>query len=50
MGVGIDEADLGRGAALLNCEVSSFPFTYLGLPVGGQNSGQDTMEGGDKEI
>ncbi|XP_071714226.1 uncharacterized protein [Rutidosis leptorrhynchoides] len=35
-GVGIEEAEINKMASLFGCKSSSFPFTYLGLPVGGK--------------
>ena len=36
-GVGVDEDLLLNWAVDLNCGVGKFPFTYLGLPVGGKS-------------
>ncbi|XP_021975130.1 uncharacterized protein LOC110870243 [Helianthus annuus] len=33
-GIGVSEAEIGDFAALARCEVGSFPFSYLGIPVG----------------
>ncbi|XP_071699026.1 uncharacterized protein [Rutidosis leptorrhynchoides] len=35
-GVGIKEAEINNMASLFGCKSGSFPFTYLGLPVGGK--------------
>ncbi|XP_071713233.1 uncharacterized protein [Rutidosis leptorrhynchoides] len=34
-GVGVENIEIERMAKLFHCNVGSFPFTYLGLPVGG---------------
>ncbi|XP_024982131.1 uncharacterized protein LOC112518597 [Cynara cardunculus var. scolymus] len=34
-GIGVPKADVKNMADLLKCKASSFPFTYLGLPIGG---------------
>ncbi|KAJ0941298.1 hypothetical protein HanRHA438_Chr02g0092951 [Helianthus annuus] len=33
-GVGVDNVELAHMASILDCKTGSFPFTYLGLPVG----------------
>ncbi|KAF5793118.1 putative RNA-directed DNA polymerase [Helianthus annuus] len=33
-GVGVNDVDITRMATILDCKRGSFPFTYLGLPVG----------------
>ncbi|KAJ0548185.1 putative RNA-directed DNA polymerase [Helianthus annuus] len=33
-GVGVDEAEIIRMAGILKCKVGSFPFIYLGIPIG----------------
>nr|KAJ0211213.1 hypothetical protein LSAT_V11C400165120 [Lactuca sativa] len=33
-GIGVDDLEIERLANILKCEPDSFPFTYLGLPVG----------------
>lgn len=38
MGIGVDDSEIIDMAYELNCGVGSFPFTYLGLPVGGMTS------------
>jgi len=34
-GIGVDIDSLQRYATLLNCKIMSIPFTYLGVPIGG---------------
>ncbi|KAL4582537.1 hypothetical protein LXL04_007088 [Taraxacum kok-saghyz] len=33
-GVGVEDAEIANLAGILNCESGTFPFTYLGLPLG----------------
>ncbi|XP_021991090.1 uncharacterized protein LOC110887832 [Helianthus annuus] len=33
-GIGVDETEVSRMAALLNCEAGKLPFLYLGVPIG----------------
>ncbi|XP_021971398.1 uncharacterized protein LOC110866562 [Helianthus annuus] len=33
-GVGVDNVDIAHMASILDCKMGSFPFIYLGLPVG----------------
>ncbi|XP_021971650.1 uncharacterized protein LOC110866811 [Helianthus annuus] len=33
-GIGVDDMEISRLAAKLNCEVGRFPFVYLGIPIG----------------
>lgn len=35
VGVNVVDSWLTEAASLLNCKVGSLPFTYLGLPIGG---------------
>lgn len=37
VGIGLEERITNRYASLLNCKVMKAPFTYLGLPVGGNS-------------
>ena len=34
-GVGVKQISIQRFATILNCEVMTIPFVYLGLPIGG---------------
>ncbi|KAJ0870075.1 putative RNA-directed DNA polymerase [Helianthus annuus] len=34
-GIGVSNEEIGNMASILHCTTGSFPFTYLGLPVGG---------------
>ncbi|KAJ0946971.1 putative RNA-directed DNA polymerase [Helianthus annuus] len=33
-GIGVDDQEVGRLANIVKCEPGSFPFTYLGIPIG----------------
>nr|KAJ0201576.1 hypothetical protein LSAT_V11C600315980 [Lactuca sativa] len=33
-GIGVDDIDIAMLASILHCESASFPFSYLGLPIG----------------
>jgi len=44
-GTGSDQLSLQRFAAILNCDVMSSPFVYLGLPVGGNHKRDDFWNG-----
>jgi len=47
-GLGLDQSLLQSFAAILNCKVMVTPFVYLGLPIGGCQTGC-VLEQGDRE-
>ena len=42
--IGVEDRVLERYASILNCKLTSIPFTYLGVPIGADPSKVDTWK------